>query len=176
MSEMTKKQWSYWLRFDSWALWEAATLVMGWNPEDHTELIQGNPVHRIEDLAGRSISAGTLKTLDDDRVIPSVFLAWASTKGIPIPEQLKPLLGEQEEQSLTPQKQLNRPSQRHRERCRAIAELLWGQDPERTIADMIISDEITKYGCEGHNYTEQTLRMWINDLAPDRSPGRRSNK
>jgi hypothetical protein len=61
----------------------------------------------------------------------------------------------------------------HRERCRAIAQMLWDQDPKITIADMIHRDEINKYGCEEKLYSEKTLRTWINDLAPDRSPGRR---
>jgi len=67
-----------------------------------------------------------------------------------------------------------RNNQRHKERCRAIAALLWSKEPEITIADMILRDEITVFGCEGKNYAEDTLRDWIKDLAPDRSPGRRT--
>lgn len=70
-------------------------------------------------------------------------------------------------------KTLARPSQRHKERCRAIAALLWANDPNVTIADMVLRDEIALYGCEGKNYTEQVLRTWISDLCPNRKPGRR---
>jgi hypothetical protein len=70
---------------------------------------------------------------------------------------------------------LGRASQKHRERCRAIAELKWQSEPDITIADMVISDEITVHGCQEKHYGEKTIRGWINDLAPNRSPGRRQN-
>lgn len=71
-----------------------------------------------------------------------------------------------------------RDSQRHKERCRAIASLLWDQEvknqsPITTISCMVISDSITIYGCERKHYVESTIRAWIKDLCPDRSPGRR---
>jgi hypothetical protein len=66
-------------------------------------------------------------------------------------------------------------NQRHRERCRALAEYLWETDQMMTIEDMINNDTINKIGCENKipPYNEKTLRKWINDLCPDRSPGRR---
>jgi len=64
-------------------------------------------------------------------------------------------------------------NQRHKERCRAIAEYLWDKNPNTTIADVIRLDAINKIGCEGHLYGDKTLREWINDLCPDRTPGRR---
>ena len=63
--------------------------------------------------------------------------------------------------------------QRRRERCRAIAQFLWMTDQGITIADMIFKDEITTIGCEGKNYGEKIVRSWINDLCPNRNPGRR---
>ena len=68
---------------------------------------------------------------------------------------------------------LTRASQRHKERCRALAEYLWQADPLITIADMFRCDAITSHGCEGEIYTEGTLRDWIKDLCPNRKPGRR---
>jgi len=65
-----------------------------------------------------------------------------------------------------------RPSQRHRLACRKVAEGIWEIQPEITIADMIIRDEIVA-ACEGKIYAERTIRNWINDLCPNRSPGRR---
>jgi hypothetical protein len=73
---------------------------------------------------------------------------------------------------MTSQKKLRR-SQRHKEQCRVVAERLWREDPNTTIQDMIFSDEITRDGCEGKVYAEKTLRKWINDLCPNRRPGRR---
>jgi hypothetical protein len=70
---------------------------------------------------------------------------------------------------------LSRKSTIHKERCRAIAALMWAKDPKFTIEDMISSDAINKYGCENKVYHEKTLRKWINDLCPNRNPGRRPN-
>jgi hypothetical protein len=66
-----------------------------------------------------------------------------------------------------------RASQRHKERCRAVAALRWEENPDITIADMVVSDAITVHGCEESIYGNKTLRSWIKDLAPNRSPGRR---
>ena len=66
-----------------------------------------------------------------------------------------------------------RNNQRHKERSRAIAEFIWSNDKDITIADMIICDAVIKYGCEGKVYSEKIMRNWINDLAPNRDPGRR---
>ena len=68
-----------------------------------------------------------------------------------------------------------RTNQRHKERCRALAAYLWENDPKITIADMINSDAINKFGCENETYNEKTLRKWIKDLCPDRNRGRRPN-
>jgi hypothetical protein len=68
-----------------------------------------------------------------------------------------------------------RPSQIHKERCRAVAKELWKENLEITIADMAVKDEITE-ACDGKLYIEKTIRDWIKDLCPDRSPGRRPKK
>jgi hypothetical protein len=66
-----------------------------------------------------------------------------------------------------------RPSQKHRERCRAIAELIWQSNSDITIEDMAKKDEIKRIGCENNGYTVKTIREWIKDLCPNRKPGRR---
>lgn len=66
-----------------------------------------------------------------------------------------------------------RPSQIHRERCRTAAAMIWTNEPNLTISEMIERDEITATACEHCKYTPKTLRDWIADLCPDRSPGRR---
>ena len=65
-----------------------------------------------------------------------------------------------------------RPDQRHKQQCRKVAQELWQKDPTITIADMIMKNEINEL-LEGKSYTDRTIRNWINDLCPNRSPGRR---
>ncbi len=67
-----------------------------------------------------------------------------------------------------------RNDQRHKERSRAIAEMIWKSEPTITIVDMIQRDEIIEIACEGVIYTDKkTIPNWIKDLCPDRKPGRR---
>jgi hypothetical protein len=68
-----------------------------------------------------------------------------------------------------------RPNQLHKLKCREVAQKIWKEDPSITIADMIHKDEINEV-CDGKVYTEKTIRNWIKDLCPDRSPGRRRKK
>jgi hypothetical protein len=68
-----------------------------------------------------------------------------------------------------------RPSQIHREKCREMAEKLWDEDPTLTIVDMTYKDEINAL-FDGKSYVEKTIRKWIKDLNPDRSPGRRPKR
>lgn len=70
---------------------------------------------------------------------------------------------------------LSRASQRHRERCRALAALLWEREPSLTIEAMIDRDEIAKFGQEEQCYDRDVVRRWVKDLCPDRKPGRRPN-
>lgn len=67
---------------------------------------------------------------------------------------------------------LTRTSTKYRERCRAIAGLLWELNPKTTIASMIMKKEFLKYGCEGVEYTINTRRGWIADLCPNAKAGR----
>jgi hypothetical protein len=68
-----------------------------------------------------------------------------------------------------------RPSQMHRDECRKVAAKFWEKYPEMTIADMIDRAEILEVSKKnnGKAYMEKTVRNWIKDLCPDRSPGRR---
>lgn len=70
------------------------------------------------------------------------------------------------------------PDQRAKLKCREIAQEKWMADPSITIADMIMINEIEAACTEigGKSYTENALRGWINDLCPNREPGRRSIK
>jgi hypothetical protein len=63
--------------------------------------------------------------------------------------------------------------------CRKIAEKLWKTDPTITIEDMIRKDELAKFSFQKDGskmYSLTTLRVWINDLCPNRDPGRRPKK
>ena len=63
-------------------------------------------------------------------------------------------------------------------KCREISAKLWKDGPAITIADMINKAEIQRYSYKknGMIYMENTIRNWIKDLCPDRSPGRRPKK
>ena len=118
-----------------------------------------------------AIQKGELKAKthprDDMTIDRSHLREWAQRKG----EKPKFLFEEERKGSELPRK-----SQRHRERCRALAAHLWECDPQITIADMIHSGAINRHGCEDHIYGEDALRDWIKDLCPDRRPGRRPEK
>ena len=83
---------------------------------------------------------------------------------------LKGKIGKPHKPVSTPRKL--RPVQKHKIECRKVAKRLWEEDPTITIASMIVGDELNKV-CEPKVYSEETLRNWIKDLCPDRSPGRR---
>ena len=72
-------------------------------------------------------------------------------------------------------KKATRPAFNHKKACRQIAREKWEQDPDITIADMCVSNEIAN-ACDGVVYPEATLRKWIKDLCPNRKPGRRPKK
>jgi hypothetical protein len=60
---------------------------------------------------------------------------------------------------------------------RKIARKLWKQDKNYTIASLTNDKEIKKNKKpDGTNFSEDTLRNWIKDLAPTNKPGRRKNK
>jgi hypothetical protein len=70
---------------------------------------------------------------------------------------------------------------RHRERCRALAERRWSEDPTIKIVDMAMSDDLNKFGCEiggreGHQYNQRFIEDWIRDLCPDPRPGPKSKR
>ena len=65
-----------------------------------------------------------------------------------------------------------RPDQRHRRACRRVAGELWAKDPTITIAEMAGRDEINIL-FDGKVYRDSTIRRWIKELCPNRSPGRR---
>jgi len=69
-------------------------------------------------------------------------------------------------------------SQLQRKKCRKIAEKFWKEDPTITIKDMIKRQEIRDVSRkpDGNFFKPRTVRNWINNLCPNRSPGRRPKK
>jgi hypothetical protein len=112
---------------------------------------------------------------DRYRVQPAEFLRWLNAKdyGPHIPEVLTEAVAEESGQQTTPAAtgKLRTP-QRHRERCRAIAQWLWDQEPLHRIDPMAKRSEILKYGCEGNRYGLKIVRDWIKDLCPNPTVGR----
>lgn len=68
------------------------------------------------------------------------------------------------ETTLEKSEQFFRPDQKAKERCRAIAEMLWDKDPSIKTKDMIVHPAIKKYGAG--MYVPKTIYGWIKDLAP----------
>jgi hypothetical protein len=68
-----------------------------------------------------------------------------------------------------------RQSQIAKNNCREVAAELWKKHPDMTIADMMKQSEIIEVSkkSDGSFYMGKTLRNWIKDLCPNRSPGRR---
>lgn len=110
------------------------------------------------------------------------LIQWHNDLGLELPEFLKNTFssgnwGKSMQTLPQAEERINRlrNSQRHRERCRAIASMLWDQNPNLTQADIIRHDQINKYGCENKVYTEKNIRGWISDLDP-RPENERFNK
>lgn len=66
-----------------------------------------------------------------------------------------------------------RPCQKHRLMARKWAKKIWSSYPNYTIQEMAECDEI--HSSLPREYRVRTIRNWINDLAPNRLPGRRKN-
>lgn len=65
-----------------------------------------------------------------------------------------------------------RANQKAKIACQQIAEHLWKELPEINIANMVEHDFIQKYGGGAH-YENETVRSWIQDLAPSNIKGKR---
>lgn len=69
--------------------------------------------------------------------------------------------------------------QRARASCQQLAELLWKDNPELNISEMVRHEVIIKYGARYYEgdivrcYGDETIRRWIQDLAPTHIKGKR---
>jgi hypothetical protein len=82
-----------------------------------------------------------------------------------------------------PENNSQEPKPRHNQiqklKCREIAKKIWEADPDITIEEMIMRDELAAYTFQKDGktmYASKTLRDWIKDLCPNRDPGRRPKK
>ncbi len=192
--EIEKPDYDYWIKQDYWSLNEAVCLLHEIDPESvlYDESFPSRGF--IKDFLFTKNHQALERTIQlferglyfqESRPTLKIVWNWIEQKKFPLPEGLKKAaiefgLIETPRESQPEKKKEERKSlldsQRHRERCRAIAALLWSQDPHITIKDMSYCDEIATYGCEKKVYNEATLRDWIKDLCPNREPGRRPKK
>lgn len=65
-----------------------------------------------------------------------------------------------------------RPNQEARIACQHIAKMIWQNEPDRTIASVVIDELIQKYG-GGSLYVDETVREWVKVIAPQHVRNRR---
>lgn len=114
---------------------------------------------------------GEITCLDilSSKVNPRLFVEWATDKKFQIPNEFSELIKIEENPNSPsddkPSDKLLRPDQKAKERCRAIAEMLWDQNKTIKTKEMIIRPEIEKYGTRSM-FEPKTVYGWIKDLAP----------
>lgn len=189
MKELTARDW---LKRDYWTLLEAFCLIrFGVSPEHMVAMSpKFDALYDLPDfdLARRSIMSGVLEVLNPElkagqsvpghmlTVKPLDFLRWCREKEIALSDRVTAILTEEERLYIRGKEEehvFQNINQRHKERCRAVAECIWLRHPTMTIEDVIYHDEINGIACENRNYAAKTLREWMKDLCPNRQPGRR---
>ena len=172
------KDWSI---SDHWPLADAVNLILGLLPRIvQTEIPtseaaqQQKIIHEIAlNCVGDSLLViNTTVPEDQYRVRPREFIIWAE-KFLAVPQELKEYLekaGTDLGKKNVPRERS--PQQRHRERCRGIAALLWAGDDTITKAQMAKRPEILEHGCERREYAQKTIEEWIKAENPNRQGGR----
>lgn len=172
-----------WAQSDHWPLEDGLRLLLELSPR----ALSSAPLSAADErrlailraLAHNCIGM-TLHLLDlpdlegEARVLPHELIDWADRKEQPVSTVLRNAINrawvEQHGAERTPD--LN-PEQRRRERCRALAQLFWSDEPGLEVDDIIKLPQLRQYGCEGRRYRRKVLREWIADLAP-RTPAHRA--
>lgn len=170
-----------WAKSDHWPLEDAIRLSLELLPQLFSCPVDTKTTRRLSvmleiarNCAGDSLTIINAEDSPDNyRVRPADFLLWAERKDYPIPEPLQKALDKEEQTTSHQSPSRFRPSQRHRERARALAALFWEQEPTLTIKAITERYEILMHACEGKSYGFNTLRMWMKDLCPNPRPGRR---
>lgn len=146
------------------------------------EQLVGAVLHNIEigrlivdeafEETGSTECGGDL-SLKRSTVKPSVFIHWAQEMHIEVPPAFADFVARKMRDKSWDVEALGvKRSTIHHERARAIAALLWQQQPELTITEMALRSEIHEFGCEGQHYDNRTICRWLASLKDDRHPGR----
>lgn len=183
----TPKQYSYaqacktWSISDHWPLDDAVNLVLGLLPRIvqtgcmKPEIARRHKILREIALncTGESLSVINPEAPEDQyRVRPREFVRWAE-KITAVPQELKEIIDKAD--THLGKKDAPRewsPKQRRRERCRGIAALIWSQQPGLTKGQVADQPEILEHGCQGQQYTKETIETWIKAENPNRKGGR----
>lgn len=171
-----------WSKADYWSLDDAVDLWFGHKPRffgpvtyDAQTKIQRDAVYQLGlNSLGEHLpwifNAGHPEPY---RVRPHEFLDWARSRFTVRAPELLDISHEATQAYKRGTARKPMPDQRHRERCRALAALLWQENPTLTKVEMAQRRELQEFGCEGTVYAGKTVEGWIKDLNPNPKPGRR---
>lgn len=166
---------------DYWTVEDAAALLLCEIPPGLSRRkLPTAKAHNVARLAhiisGATCVVNPESSVGRFRVPPVEIIEWAQKKwnssGVP-PVLKAAVLGAVEEgQKL---EAYIKQSTFRRERCRAIAALLWSQEETKhlTLEDMAKRTEFLQIGCQGTRYKHDTIKEWIKEQNPNRGPGRR---
>jgi len=178
-------QYHFWSLCDHWPLRDSITLALADTPpvlgEQHEQIEKTTQWQQLYTLAincaNHSLPMLERETTPESyRVKPADFIRWTRKKHIELPQALIAQINTAQDRLPKEKKPRKlRPEQRHKERCRGIAALLWSQNKEITIARMVEAEVLIEIGCEGKTYKEETIRDWIKEECPNRTGGRRPN-
>lgn len=167
-------------KMDHWTVDDAAALLAHEIPPRLSlRKLNAAKAERIQRIAyllsGAACVVNPESPIGRYRVAPREIVEWARQKSA-VPSALVTAVlggvreGEQAERHM-------RESTRRRERCRAVAALLWQQEQTKhlTLQAMAQRPELLEIGCEGRQYKSDTIADWIKEANPNRKPGRRPN-
>jgi len=165
---------------DYWTVEDAAALILGEIPPGQSG--RKSPVAKAKKIArlahilsGADCVVNPETTSGRFRVPPVEIIEWIQRRnGSAVPQELKvAVLGAVEE--IQKQEAFTKKSTLRRERCRAIAELLWKQEENKhlTLEAMAKHPVLLQIGCQGTRYEHETIKDWIKEQNPNRNPGRR---
>lgn len=122
-------------------------------------------------LLNRSISSGSLKTIDD-MLSPNDVINWSIEKQIEAPQILLELIWRDSEKKET----ISRPNQLHKNICQAVAKTLWDIHPDMTIEEMKTQNAILEHGFGKHYTGKDTIPGWLREVDPRPSENKRGPK
>lgn len=173
------------------AIWQAEleceTLsIRKWQEDDGAETKPFFIRHHWPDIeacrAGKSPSRKLLKWAQISR---GAMEEWCQGHGMPLPEfwfppgwnrDFKWSKYEQDEPApiATEEAEDKKPGgpARFRMACQVIAESIWKDEPEKTIADMVKDTRVQKLG-QAARYVPEVVRRWLSDVAPAKVKAKR---